>query len=197
MYKLFPYKKNVDRTKLMFADDSYYSITYYHHAKIISNIIKKNHGKNIKIVDMTSNVGGNTISFGLSGFDVTAYEINKQTFEMLKNNVELYKLKNIKLINGDSSNIEKKYDVYFIDAPWGGKTYKEKEKMSLFLGEKNICDIIIDITKSKFKGIYVKVPINFDFDEFDKYIKNFNIKVHKITNKKNKILYNIIEICSL
>jgi hypothetical protein len=90
----------------------------------------------------------------------------------------------------------KNYDIYFIDPPWGGKKYINEKKMMLELSGKKIYDIINDIMLTKYKGIFVKVPRNFDFELFNEKIKNKNITVHKMMKNKNLISYYIIELRS-
>ena len=70
--------------------------------KIYQNIIKPLiddnlfNKKQITIVDATAGIGGDTLSFAMnySINKVIAYEISKDTYNMLRNNIELYRLNN-------------------------------------------------------------------------------------------------------
>ena len=61
-------------------------------------------------------------------------EKNEIHYNLLKNNIEILNIDNIKLINDDFinyinlNNINEKYDLLFIDPPWGGPNYKNRRK---------------------------------------------------------------------
>ena len=80
-------------------------------------------------------------------------------------------------------------DVIFIDPPWNGLFYKAYDKLHLYLGNKDIFDIVSEwYNKKKAKLYCIKCPSNFDFDPF---IKNFNdIYIQKLKN------WNVIYILS-
>ena len=135
--------------------------------------------KNKTIADLSGNVGGDTIRFGMNFKEVDSYELNPENFEALKNNVEVYDLKNIKLHQGDSTILfNKKVDVLYIDPPWGGPEYKEKEKLLLNFGKKSLHEYLESIIKEEWKPkyIFLKLPSNYDFNSF----KNFNYEEFKI-----------------
>ena len=123
----------VNLLDLKINEDSYYSITNYNDAIYICNLIYKLFNtKNLIITDGTANVGGNTISFGLFKFKkIYSIEINKKCYNYLNHNISCYKLNNIKTINNNYVKIFKllKQDVIFLDPPWGGPNYKNREKL--------------------------------------------------------------------
>ena len=64
--------------------------------------------QNKTIADLSGNVGGDTIRFGINFKEVDSYELNPINFEALKNNVEIYDLKNVHLHLGDATKLFKK-----------------------------------------------------------------------------------------
>tara|TARA_B110000208_G_C11796388_1_gene439796 strand:- start:709 stop:1530 length:822 start_codon:yes stop_codon:yes gene_type:complete len=175
-----PNIKNINFYDIKLSINSYYSISNYNDAKIITkhiyNIYNK---KNIVITDATANIGGNTISFSLYNFKtINAVEYNAKTFRNLINNIKCYNLKNVKFFNNDYTLIYKKLkqDVVFLDPPWGGKNYKEKKNIDLYLSSINVVDIINYLYfNSNTTCIILKIPFNFNINYLKKYIKNFNI----------------------
>ena len=111
---------------------------------------------------------------------------------MLKNNLDVYNLKNVIVNNCDSVeylfNNYSKYNIYFFDPPWGGPSYKKKENLTLFMGNNSllkIADFLKENTKDKL--LVYKLPFNYNFDEFNGY----DYKLYKI----NKYYIIIISIC--
>jgi len=178
--KLFPL---TDYNKLHYDKEGLYSITNYKEANIISNIIKNNFlfQNNLKIIDGTSGLGGNSISFASYFSKVTSIEIDNERCEMLKNNINQYNLKNIDVLNLDSVDYilqnKDNYDIYFFDPPWGGPQYKKYSKITLKLGNYNLSDIALKLkNKLNNKLLVYKLPFNYNFDDFS----NFNYKLYKI-----------------
>ena len=176
--KLFP---NIDFEKIQYDKEGLYSITNYNEADNISKLIINNFNnkENLKILDGTGGLGGNTISFSKFFKNVTSIEINKNRYKMLTNNINLYKLNNIKLINDDSTKFlmlnKDEYDIIFFDPPWGGPDYKKNKNLRLKIGENNLSDLPEKISLTN-KLLVFKLPFNYDFDEFS----NYNYKLYKI-----------------
>jgi tRNA/tmRNA/rRNA uracil-C5-methylase (TrmA/RlmC/RlmD family) len=152
---------------------SIYSITPYKFSNMISDIIyNKLKSYDITITDMTACIGGDTINFCKKFKHINAIEICKDRYEFLEHNLNLFKFNNCSTFNGDSIKIINKLeqDVIFIDMPWGGKNYKRIKKLKLYLSgltSYTLCNKI----KNKAKLICLKVPNNFDFNEFKNKIK--------------------------
>jgi 16S rRNA G966 N2-methylase RsmD len=182
--KLFP--KTDNYKELLYDKEGMYSITYPKEANLISSLISLHFesSKNLNILDGTAGLGGNTFSFSKYFNNVTSIELDKNRFEMLKKNVLIYELKNVKLINDSSINYIKNnndYDIFFFDPPWGGPEYRNNKNIRFKLDSYNLVDII-NLIKSKEKIIVFKLPFNYDFSEFS----SFNYKLYKIRN------YNVI-----
>jgi 16S rRNA G966 N2-methylase RsmD len=188
--ELFP---NTDYTKLQYDTEGLYSITNFNEADNISNLLLDNFtNKNLNILDGTGGLGGNTISFAKYFKNVTSIELNINRYEMLKNNLDVYNLKNVIVNNCDSVeylfNNYSKYNIYFFDPPWGGPSYKKKENLTLSMGNNSllkIADFLKENTKDKL--LVYKLPFNYNFDEFNGY----DYKLYKI----NKYYIIIISIC--
>lgn len=172
----FPKIKGVDLNRIQFIDQSINYLTEYHDAvfvnKIIENIfINKNifNNKNdINVLDGTSHIGGNTIAFALNGFNTTGIEIDKDVYNLLNYNINLYKLK-VKTICKDFIKFIPKinHDVVFLDPPWGGVNYKKFDKLELYLSSISLIEIVNKL-KNKTKCIILKVPFNYNTQNFIK-----------------------------
>ena len=114
--------------KIKYTSISLYSVTLPVNSHIISNIIKKDFPDSKIITDATSNIGGNTLSFSLFFDKVNAVEYEKETFNYLKYNMNIYKRTNIKFYNDDYTKIlsDINEDIIYIDPPWSGIDYKKK-----------------------------------------------------------------------
>jgi len=150
----------------------------------------------IIVTDATANVGGSTLAFASQVKHVNAVEISKETFDILKHNVSLFDFDNITLINDNYLNIfaTLTQDLIFVDPPWGGPDYKDKDKVSLYLGDINLSNLFVDLAPHA-KVICAKVPFNFDKKEFEA-IANANhltYEYHDILNIKGKVKWiNVI-----
>lgn len=179
--KLFPIVDNVDYNKLKTDYIGEFSITKPDDADIITNIIL-NHikRKNIIITDCTAGLGGNTISFSRTFDIVKSIEINKLRYELLKNNIETYNLKNVELINNNflMTIFDKYQDVIFIDPPWGGKGYKKRKNIKLDINNIQIENICNMIKKQKVcELIVLKLPLNYDINFLKSKISNVECNI--------------------
>jgi len=181
MTKYFPLTKDVD--KLQLAPKGRRAITLPDDAELITGIITEyvKTPKTKVITDATAGYGGNTINFAGTFKSVNAVENDKETFDMLKNNVEVFKLKNVELINDDFVKVagELKQDVTFIDAPHGDKKFKFER---LRLSDKFLTDILNGYSDNA-KHVVLKVPNNFDYGNFMHFIKYKYVDIRKIPDK--------------
>jgi len=120
---------------------------------------------------------------------VYSIEYNENNYKALENNVKkVYKLENVKLLQGDSTKIYNwRTDVLYLDPPWGGINYRDNEKIDLYLGDIRVDIFIKEILEreNRPRYIFIKLPRNYNFSRLYKF------KIKKI---KNYILrgYNII-----
>jgi len=170
--KYFQDYKNIDKTKLKITTEGIYSVSGYISANYLSKQIKRYFkNKDITITDGTGNNGTDTISFGLNFKSVNSIELDNINYNILKNNINVYGLKNVKLYKGSSLDIipTLKQDVVFIDAPWT-KNYKETAIIRLYMDNKEISKIYNDL--KKYTKLFVfKVPNNYDFTYFIQHTK--------------------------
>jgi len=117
----------------------------------------------LTLLDATANMGSSALGFARHFKRVIAVEIDDFNFSILKNNVELYKYPNLELRHGDIFNIHSvvKYDIAFIDPPWGGMDYRAQGKYELYLGSKSLSELLIEM-QCGLKYIILKVPHNYD-----------------------------------
>ena len=177
--KIFPEPSGGNYTGLSIDNEGLYSITHPKDAEIISQtIIEIMNNSNLHIIDMTAGCGGNMISFIKYFSFTTGIEIDKNRFNILKDNLNKYKYSNYELICGDAITIinNNNYDVYFIDPPWGGPEYKNNPNIQLYLSNIKIEDFILSLPKNKL--IVLKLPFNYNIDNF----KNNIIKKLLINN---------------
>ena len=182
--KIFPPSENI--MNLKYDGEGLWSITLPQDADTISQIILNENNSDITIIDTTAGLGGNTLSFAKYFKKVIAIELNKERFMLLQNNINTYDYSNITCINDDcivyinnivSNNIVNNNIVYFFDPPWGGPDYKNSSKIRIKLGNSSMCDIIKKL-KDNNSNIFIKLPNNYDLEEF----VSFNYRVNKIKN---------------
>ena len=185
---LFPKENNVDYNKLQITKEGLYSITHPKYSELITKYIKesldnKKKMENLIITDATSNVGGNVLNFSKYFKNVNAIELDKLTCDVLKNNIDVFKRKNVKIYCGDSTEIlnDLTQDIIFFDPPWGGKQYMKSKYLILKLSNIKISEIINKYI-NKTLMIVMKVPININMSELIKNINYCKIEFYKIRN---------------
>uniref|UniRef100_A0A6C0BIR1 Trimethylguanosine synthase n=1 Tax=viral metagenome TaxID=1070528 RepID=A0A6C0BIR1_9ZZZZ len=213
----------VDVNQLQLTDVSLYSMTPWKEANFVSrtilNFYKKNgeshplkneaeHGGSLTIpylrpkygdipiiTDATSHVGGNTLSFHLSGFKtVHSVEIDPQICQMLIHNLQTYHLPTEHVHYGDYVAIcrDLRQDVVFLDPPWGGPDYINNPCLDLYLGTTNIVEVCADLmSQHRASLIVLKVPINYNFSCLLNKLNTQNFLTHKVYRGTHHS-YNII-----
>jgi predicted RNA methylase len=179
---MFPEKEGVNYAKLRMTAEGEYSMTKRADGKkIIQKMISVMGSTQDKhITDLTGNVGGDTILFGLNFAQVDSIEYNQENFDVLKHNVKTFKLTNVNLHFGDSTKIYKWHtDVLYLDPPWGGPDYKTKVNMDLFLGTIRIDNFLKKIIKKPWKPsyIFIKLPRNYNFER----LEDLGLPMHNFT----------------
>lgn len=208
--RIFPVLKNFNNyAKIKIDDDSFSYITVREIAEYISKIVcyhllkyNVNPQKSL-LIDYTSGVGGNVLSFCKCFNKVIALELVEERCDFLINNISVYGYKNITVINksaivyNEESMIEVNPNVIFIDPPWGGNDYKNSDTLLLKLGELSIEELAIKIIE-KFSSHYKnKIEENNDEELKSKIINNnYNNKLIVLKLPKNydiEYFYNYIK----
>lgn len=186
----FPIKKGIDRTKLKINEEGLYSMTKSSDSELIINAMKRVIGESLSgysITDGTANMGGDSIRFAMNFKSVNSVELNKDNYEILKNNLDVYNFQNVNVYNKDITSfwkdLTKTTDVLFVDPPWGGRDYKKEEKINLFLGDNSLNNFLgreILLNPNRPYYIFLKVPFNYNID-FIKDLPNvYDVQIFKI-----------------
>jgi len=201
----FPAIPGINASKLQMAPNSAYSITKPKDAKQIEQFINKHiGGKKIAILDGTANVGGDVINFGLNPnvSRVVAIEINAETFSMLENNIRVFRLeKKIQAIHGNSLDIIGKcadgehFDILFLDAPWGGTSYKTHKFLDLEMSGKKLADVVKMVQKCRnIDNIILKIPFNYNLYQLIRQTEFHTIVIEKIKTIKGFYMILLLSI---
>jgi len=190
---IFAKKEGIDYDNLIITDEGKYSITKRKDGERLLEIIKKEikTTKDKIITDLTGCVGGDTILFGLNFKKVYSIEYNDNNYRALENNIKVYNLENIKLYHGDSTKIYNwKTDVLYLDPPWGGINYKERNIIDLYLGDIRIDIFIKEILEreNRPRYIFIKLPRNYNFSRLYK-LKNMYKKIRNYTIRGYNIIF--------
>lgn len=214
--RLFPYIERSKLNKLMIDKETMSYITTPNTAKQICNIIRnyfKKYGVEMdSIIDCTACVGGDTIALANIFSEVVSVEIDKDRYNMLQNNINVYKLKNVTVYNADCIELLKQIEytqAIYLDPPWGGSEYKSCDNLRLFIGDKSIENITTDLIHRRYthkppRFIILKLPQNYDIqhfftsvtkkDEIEIYLHRLKkINVIVVVNKYVDNEYTIIE----
>ncbi|EIJ87617.1 hypothetical protein NEPAR06_1446 [Nematocida parisii] len=142
MATLLPPTKN---NSFLLDIESWYSITPVDLANKISQGVQKKYGGPVKVLDLFSGVGGNTVSFLNFGNTVHSIEIDYKKIRCLRHNIKECTDRGESQILHFSvydpevhSYLDRSYDVLMASPPWGGVDYKEDSDLALF----NKCRIL-------------------------------------------------------
>lgn len=133
------------------------------------------------ITDGTACIGGNVFSFCEYFQIVNAIEWNANRFEMLQHNIQVLGLSGkVSLVCDDYTKCFKRFkqDVVFLDPPWGGQDYKQIKLLSIFVSGIPLADVCKSILKlEKTCMIALKLPKNFNIDEFHMQMPNATVEI--------------------
>jgi len=191
VHKYFPFISKEKRDNLKIDPIGLYSISTPKNAEIITGYIKKYYkNSNVVVTDAMAGVGGNTLSFASALYHVNAIELDESRSFFLISNLSLYKQNNVLCINADYFTImhRLKQDIIFLDPPWGGKSYKDSESMTIQIGERTLESICDEIYENKLCSmLLLKLPLNYDIDTF-----SIPMKQIMIVERLQKILIIIV-----
>jgi 16S rRNA G966 N2-methylase RsmD len=115
-----------------------------------SNSLENNDTKYLTITDGTAGVGGDTINFSKYFKVVHSVELCRETYNLLNLNVYDFQARNVRTYNDSYCKIydKLKQHIIYIDPPWGGTSYKEKDKIILKLDDLKIDELVEKIFKN-------------------------------------------------
>lgn len=191
-------KLNIKKYPLWMNDIGLYSISKPTASILIAETIRQETSANI-IIEGFGGFGGDTIQLLKRFKKVISYEpIN---YKILEHNVNNYMLdlglKNWKLKKSefkiDTADFSKNDTAYFLDPPWGGNLYKNKDRFFITLPNGDFFHNLVKRIISKFKcPIFCKLPYNHDLEVFGKvYINFFNLGFNNDNSSKNILFCKI------
>lgn len=134
------------------------------------------------VTDATACIGGNTLEFARAFAHVHAVELDSMRADMLRHNLAWLRLDaGVTVHDADYCNLHAtlRQDVVFIDPPWGGKRYKQQERVRLYLSDRDVGDLCGAILTHT-THVVVKVPRNFDLRHFAQTVQQ-RVRVLKLT----------------
>jgi len=177
---LFRFISLEKRRHIKMDAEAFYSVTDQYTADRISKDILRIIPEVQTITDATACIGGNTYSFSKYFINVNAIEIDFHRYQYLQNNLRVLETNNVDIYNGDLMVIcQRLYqDLIFIDPPWGGPDYKNKDSIDLYLSDTELSEVCEHI-KDNTQFIGIKVPVNFNEISFIDKTKNFMKLIHR------------------
>ena len=195
-----PHLTRSEIAQLQADEQALYSITPAQDANTMSRLCAnlpgmRDLGRKPVITDGCACVGGNVMSFALSGAyaQVNAVEFDESRARMLEHNVNVIRGRapcTVNIVTG--SYIALMYtlsqDIVFLDPPWGGPEYKDLDTVSLSLGDKHLADIVHDLhvhdlhSDGKTRYVVWKAPSNFAIDEMKEKLKKFELEMNVLEN---------------
>ena len=188
--------EKIDYSLFKITDESEYSSLLPKHIKQVSNIFKKwfKNESVLNIIDSTAHIGVDSVNFSIDfpKAKIHSYEINKNTFKLLKQNVSTFNNINVTNINFLNAELPENISFVYIDAPWGGRDYKSKkiDTLELFLGKENVKEVARRLLVNKTNVVVLKVPFNYHFSDLN---KNFIVEREDVKDG-NKISYTLLKL---
>jgi len=115
-------------------------------------------------------MGGDLVKFSRRVKYVNGVEIDPENFKLLMENCKIFNCQNINLFCQDYLDIYDKLrqDIIYMDPPWNGPGYREKESIMLKLGNMELWELVRIIKEKKLtKYIFIKAPSNVCLDRLD------------------------------
>lgn len=184
--KKFPPNDFIDKSKLQMTDIGIYSYTPYYDTEKMIDYVKTAFDKleNLIITESNGGVGGDTVTFAKYFKKVNCFENRPLHCDIIRNNVSVYGFNNVTVYCWDYTDAmnEVEQDILYMDPPWGGPAYRLASKMSLYINNYSVEEIILKINA---KLYILKAPLNFDIEKLLKevnptYIKVLDLKKYQV-----------------
>ena len=190
--RVFIPKKGVDIKELELTNIGKYSIAKKDVTEELPELIKSfykiipaKYQKKIKDLIITESNGGlGGITIGVAPYfkQINTVEITKPHTEIIKHNLNIYGIKNVKVINSDYMDVlfNLKQDIIIADPPWGGPQAKRIPNLRLGLNNVDIVCIINELyKKNAFQMFILVAPYNFALSHFTRNIESNTYMVKK------------------
>jgi hypothetical protein len=193
----------IDQSKQTYLNYSYFStageISRYSslmpwHLNGVRNVLLKEIPNVNKITDLTAHIGVDSVNFSViyPNAKVLSIEFDYDTYLLLRDNLLRYSIilnrspLNLRAYNNDATKILNHpmiidSDVVYIDPPWGGSDYNQRNNVRLKLGDMAIEEIIRQLIRNGIKTIILKGPANLYTQEL--YNLGLKIKRYEIYTK--------------
>jgi hypothetical protein len=170
----------VNYRKLLFTDESMYSVSKIEGAMKLYDVIQTYlpSTRELVITDATANIGSDSIYMASKFAYVNAIEIYEKTFNVLQHNIDILRVKNISSIFGDCTKVLSitEQDVIIVDAPWGGRNYKDQTNMRLYLSGRELHELYM-MYKDRANLFVFKVPCNYDIEFFSNKLAEIGVSI--------------------
>lgn len=190
--RIFIPKKGVNFEDLQLTNIGKYSIAKKDVTKELPDLIKsfykiiptKQQKKIKELVITESNGGLGGITIGIAPYvkKVNTIEITGDHAKIIEHNLDMYNIKNVKVINKDYLDVlfDTKQDIIIADPPWGGPQAKRIPNLRLGLNNVDITCIINELYKKNAFQMFVLVaPYNFALQQFTRDIESNTYIVKK------------------
>ncbi len=170
----------VNYRKLLFTDESMYSVSKIEGAMKLYDVIQTYlpSTRELVITDATANIGSDSIYMASKFAYVNAIEIYEKTFNVLQHNIDILRVKNISSIFGDCTKVLSitEQELIIVDAPWGGRNYKDQTNMRLYLSGREIHELYM-MYKDRANLFVFKVPCNYDIEFFSNKLAEIGVSI--------------------
>lgn len=137
------------------------------------------------VFDAFGGVGGNSIAFARKGKIVWFTDINAERVRMAKANARIYSVEDKITFLSEDFFVAAKHvsaGAVYIDPPWGGPSYSQKELFSLRdFSPDGVA--ILQISFQLFPEVILRVPSNFDMHELQQFDRKFTVEENHSAGK--------------
>lgn len=183
----FPYQKGLNFNMLKVSSDAAMKSYRPYLGNIVVNIIEDNisaYPKDMVITDANAATGRDTIYFAKKFKFVNVVEENKENCDIIKHNLEVYKIKNYMVQCEKYANIMQNLsqDIIFFQPDWAESETSKHVVVNTKMGKYYMYQIVnYVIFNLHVKYVVCKLPANYALHKYFKYINN-NIMKTKVYN---------------